>query len=316
MECVVWEKNGQFKVSLKEALEAASHDHSMVWIDFSPGDDGSMQVIHELGFDDLTVRRWADKDCRAHAENYEKYVYVLLHRLRYGTEKGVAPTGYHCYLGRNYLVTVHNGKRGLVHEAMSAASSERIFHMGPDMLFYYLSAELVECCFPILDEVAEKVGSLEEEMYSDPSKETPRRLYDMKRDLLDLRRFVAPMREAFGYLARKENQVIDADVLPFIWDLYDRAVRVSELVDLNREIVSGALEMYMTIVSNRMNEKITALTVVSTVFLPLTVIVGYYGMNFRHFPELKWPLGIGFVWVIMIGVSIAMVRLFRRHHWM
>lgn len=303
-------------VAPEEALRVIEKDLGTVWIDLEPSEETSLWVRTHFHFDELSVHSWEEADCRARAENHDDYVYSLLYRVGYSPDEGVVAGHYHCYLGRNYLVTVHRGPDGAVQEAMHSATPHRICTMGPDMLFYLLGNSLVDSSFPVLDTISDEVEGIEERMYDGPDGEIPRRLYELKRHLLDLRRHASPMREAFGFLARKENQVIDIDVLPYVWELYDRTVRISEMVDVNREIVSGALEMYMTIVSNRMNEKMTTLTIVSVIFLPLTVIVGYYGMNFRFFPELGWKLGLVFVWGLMIAVVLGMLWLFSRRKWM
>lgn len=317
MRNAIW-SCGELKTGMpfEEAMAAIREEKGIVWIDLDANETSSLWVRTNFDFSDTTVHSWEDVECRARAEDYGDYVYVLLHRLGYSEEAGVESTNYHCYLGKNYIVTAHSGGDGPVDEAMRLSSAETICRQGPDMLFYLLANELVESNFPILDSITEEVESIEEEMYTSADRDTPRKLYAIKRNLLILRRHTSPMREVFGYLARKENRVIDPDVLPYIWDLYDRTLRISELVDVNREIVSGALEMYMTIVSNRMNEKMTALTVVSVVFLPLTVIVGYYGMNFRHFPELGWKWGLPFIWALMIAVSAVMIWFFAKKKWL
>jgi magnesium transporter len=167
----------------------------------------------------------------------------------------------------------------------------------------------------VLDEIADLTETIEDRIFPKPDQSLLNEIFSLKRDLIAMRKAMVPMREVLGLISRRENPFVDLEALPFMSLLYDQLLRLQELCETQRDIIAGAQEIYLSALSNRMNEVMMTLTIVSTIMLPLTLIVGYYGMNFQHFPELGWRHGLVFLWVVMGGTVAGLLWYFKRKKW-
>lgn len=192
----------------------------------------------------------------------------------------------------------------------------RIRSHGSDYLVYALVDAIVDYYFHVLEEVGERLERLEDEVVVRPTISTLRAIHNMKRELIALRRSIWPMREVVNAMARDEASFASSGVKIFLRDLYDHTVHVIDSVETMRDIITGTLDIYLSSVSNRLNEVMKVLTVMSSIFIPLTFIVGVYGMNFHYMPELEWHWGYPAVWVAMLSISAALMMLFKRKRWM
>jgi magnesium transporter len=196
------------------------------------------------------------------------------------------------------------------------AGKGKIRGSGSDYLAYALVDAIVDYYFIVLEEIGERVERLEDEVVSSPTAHTLRTIHDVKRELIALRRFIWPMREVVNAMIREESALISKDVKIYLRDLYDHTVHVIDNVETMRDIVTGILDVYLSSVSNRLNQVMKVLTVMSSIFIPLSFIVGVYGMNFHHMPELEWRWGYPAVWLFMIALTGILLDLFRRNKWM
>ena len=192
----------------------------------------------------------------------------------------------------------------------------RIRKHGSDYLVYAIVDAIVDYYFHVLEEVGERLEKLEDEVVIRPSVQTLRAIHDMKRELIALRRSIWPMREVVNAMARDESSFVTSEVKIFLRDLYDHTVHVIDSVETMRDIITGTLDIYLSSVSNRLNEVMKVLTVMSSIFIPLTFIVGVYGMNFHYMPELEWHWGYPAVWVAMLVISATLLSIFKRKRWM
>ena len=188
----------------------------------------------------------------------------------------------------------------------------RIRKMGADYLMYTLLDALVDSYYDVLEKVGDMVEDLEDELMNSPEPDTLQVIHSMKRELVFLRRSVWPLREIIGSLERRESNLIDEKTTIFYRDVYDHTIQVIDTIEACRDIVSGMMDLFLSSVSNRMNEVMKKLTVIATIFIPLTFIAGVYGMNFEFMPELKWHWGYPAVWTGMIIVGIVMFLWFKR----
>jgi magnesium transporter len=164
--------------------------------------------------------------------------------------------------------------------------------------------------------MAERVESLEEELMTNPTPETLHTIHHLRRELIFLRKSVWPLRELIGGLERGESSLIDEKTTVFLRDVYDHTIQVIDTVETLRDMVSGMLDVYLSSVSNKMNEVMKVLTIIATIFIPMTFIAGIYGMNFESMPELKWHWGYPIVWVVIIAIAVIMLFYFRRKRWL
>jgi len=196
------------------------------------------------------------------------------------------------------------------------AGRGRIRGNGSDYLAYALVDAIVDYYFVVLEEIGERVERLEDEVVNSPTAHTLKAIHDVKRELIALRRSIWPMREVVNAMIRDESPLISKDVKIFLRDLYDHTVHVIDSVETMRDIITGTLDVYLSSVSNRLNQVMKVLTVMSSIFIPLTFIVGVYGMNFHYMPELEWSWGYPAVWLLMIALTGVLLVLFKRKKWM
>jgi magnesium transporter len=192
----------------------------------------------------------------------------------------------------------------------------RIRKLGPDYLAYALIDAVVDNYFFVLEKLGEKIDGLEEVLVSDPRRELLHEIHGLKREMIGLRKSVWPLREVISGLDRMETPLIKKTTGVFLRDVYDHTIQVIDTVESFREMLTSMVETYLSSLSNRMNEVMKVLTVISTIFIPITFLVGVYGMNFLHMPELKWRLGYAFVWVLIVATVVTMLNFFRRKKWL
>ena len=256
---------------------------------------------------------------RPKLEDFDEYVFVVLKMFRYGDQvDGMGIEQISLILGPSFVISfqeepgdVFDLVRGRIRE-----SKGRIRKMGADYLAYALLDALVDSYFVVLERVGEKVEFLEEELVSDPRPETLQAIHNLKRDMLFLRKSVWPLREVVGALVRGEPSLFGESITVYLRDVYDHSIQVIDTIETFRDMVSGMLDIYLSSVSNRMNEVMKVLTIIATIFIPLTFITGLYGMNFKHMPELAWRWGYPMVWAVMLTVVVLMLFYFRRKKWL
>ncbi|WP_104204107.1 magnesium/cobalt transporter CorA [Billgrantia saliphila] len=191
----------------------------------------------------------------------------------------------------------------------------------PDDLLYGLLDTAVDHAFPVLDSVGERLEEVETEILDCPTSTTLERLHGLKRELIMLRRYLWPTREVLNQLLRDHNDLFTPDTRMWMRDVYDHAVQVMDLVESYREMTASLLDVYLSSMSHRLNASMRTLTIIATIFMPLTFIAGVYGMNFSHptspfaMPELSWYWGYPMVWGVMILVALGMIWMFRRMKW-
>ncbi|MBU0549609.1 MAG: magnesium/cobalt transporter CorA [Candidatus Omnitrophica bacterium] len=192
----------------------------------------------------------------------------------------------------------------------------RIRKMGADYLAYALIDAIVDNYFIIMEKIGEKIEGMEEELVTEPTPKTLQTIHNLKRDAIFLRKSVWPLREVISGLQRTDSILIKKSTAIYLRDLYDHTIQVIDTVETVRDMVSGMLDIYLSSISNKMNEVMKVLTIIATIFIPLTFIAGVYGMNFKNMPELDWRWGYPLVWVLIISVALLMLSYFKRRKWL
>lgn len=188
--------------------------------------------------------------------------------------------------------------------------------MGPDYLMYSLLDVIVDHYFVVLDKVQDDIELLQDELVNKPTKDTLPKIQQLKHYLIILRKSIWPLREMISFLQRYESSLIDGGLRMYLRDVYDHTIQIVDSIETFRDIISGSLDIYLSSISNRMNEVMKVLTIIGTIFIPLTFIVGVYGMNFKYMPELSLPWTYPTLWVIMLLIALGMVRYFKKKKWM
>lgn len=297
---------------LKEETES-------VWVDLETPTEEENQILSAIfNFHPLAI-----EDCIAEShlpklDDFVDYLFLVLHGARRGDVSGTFKTvELNFFLGKRYLVTYHQQlSRSINRTKERCLKNSLAMSRGMDFLLYEILDGTVDNYFPILDDFDEVVNELEHEVIHNPSKETLNRIFSLKRDGMALRRVTGPQREILNRLSRDPFAVINKRTAIYFRDVYDHLVRISELAESYKDLTTGLLEAYLSVVSNRLNEIMKVLTVFTAVMMPLTVITGLYGMNFKYMPELDWPYGYHMTIGIMAAVIIVMLGFFRWKKWL
>ena len=284
---------------------------------------GQMQLIEKLGecyeLHSVVIEDILNTDQRPKMEDFETYVYIVLKMLFYDEKNKVIDSEQvSILLGSNFVISLQE-RPGDVFEPIRDRirnAKGRIRKMGSDYLAYSLIDAIVDNYFLILEKFGENIESLETQLINDPTPHTLKAIHDSKREMIFLRRSVWPLRELINGLLRNETKLVKKSTQIFLRDLYDHTIQVIDTIESLRDMTSGMLDIYLSSVSNRMNEVMKVLTIIATIFIPLTFISGIYGMNFRHMPELEWSWGYFAVLSGMAIIGILMLIYFKRKRWL
>jgi magnesium transporter len=275
---------------------------------------GEFFNLHLLVLEDITT-----PGQRAKVEEYDRYVYVVLPMLSWNEERRhVVEEQLSLVLGPNYVLTFQERYGDIFAEVRERIRTDgsRLRQRGADYLAYALMDAAVDHYYQVLEAVGERTEALEERVLLDPDEETMKELHHLKRELLVVRRAIWPLREMLSSLQRSENGLMTERTRVFLRDVYDNAVQVLDSVESLRDVVSGLVDLYLSTVSFRTNEVMKVLTVMASIFIPLTFLAGIYGMNFQHMPELTHPWAYPALLGIMGVVALGMLWFFRRKGWL
>lgn len=295
--------------------ELVKNPEYVLWLDL---DNNNLHLKNELEtlkiLHPISIARIFTEQPRAFLDEYDEYLHLLLQEISYNQANKVILNNCHCFIGSNYLITCHQKPLTAIDSIKKEDPPSRFFSQGSDLLFYYIAGPIINSGYEVLDSIADLTEDLEDRLFPTPDHKMLNEIFNLKRDLISIRKSFAAMREVFSRISRRENPFVDLEALPFMSLLYDQIIRLHEISDTQREIIAEALEIYLSSLSVRMNEIMKTLTIVSTVILPLTLLVGYYGMNFK-LPELEWKFGIYFFWLLMSAVIVVMIWYFRKKKW-
>lgn len=281
------------------------------------------ELIEKLGkiygINNLVLEDVANTNSRPKIDDFKDYLFVVVKMLTYDKEKhNLNIEQVSLILGKNYVISLQENEGDLFDNirARLRDPGSRSRKLGPDYLLYSLMDKIVDEYFLIIESMGEELESLEDEVAGDPSREFLHRYNDMKQNSIYLRKSVWPLREVINYLVRGgEVTLVKPEVMPYFRDLYDHTVQVIDTIETYRDLFSDIMDVYLSTLSLRMNEVMKVLTIISTIFIPLTFIVGVYGMNFKYMPELDSKYGYYIIWAIMIVTALAMISYFRKKKW-
>ena len=299
-----------------EWLDPASG--AMLWVDLmAPGEAERRLLSDVFGFHPLSVEDAVSALQFPKIETYPGYLYVVLHGIDAKPQDTQFATGdVDFFLGRNYLVTVHDGDSRSINAIREMCNHhEHILKEGPVALMHRIVDRMIDNYRPVFEEIEARIGRLEEQAFAGHERLSGR-VMKLKRDVSAMRRVLVPQRDAIGRLARREFSVISDEMTYRFRDVYDHVVRLTEEAILFQDRVTGIFEVNLSTVSFRLNQVMKVLTVMSTIFLPLTVLTGMWGMNIP-LPHLPGGEGVQFWWVvgIMVALIAAMLVFFRRNKW-
>jgi magnesium transporter len=296
----------------------------MTWVNVDGlGDTVTLQKIAEtFGVHKLAMEDVVHVHQRAKVEEYEERLFIVI-RMPYLTDDGVRTEQLSIFLGPGFVLTFQEKEGDCLDPVRERVrkSKGRIRHAGSDYLAYAILDAVVDSWFPILEDYGETLQDLENEILDNPASEIVGEIHLVKRDLLEIRRIIWPMRETVNVLFKDEG-LIQRETHIYLRDCYDHVIQIIDIVESYRDMASGLMELYLSSVSNNMNQVMKVLTIIATIFIPLTFIAGIYGMNFNpeasvlNMPELNWKYGYVAVWLLMLGIGGVMVFFFKRRGWL
>jgi magnesium transporter len=293
---------------------------SITWINVCGIDDShKIETLgRHFGLHPLLLEDIITTGQRSKLDNYKDTLFIVVQMLTYNEDKQEAEDEQvSLVLGRNFLISFLESKKDVfapIRERLRQPKS-KLRQRGPDYLCYTLIDCLVDNYFLILEKVDEKLERLEDDLFHDPNQDTLKKIHHAKREIAMLRKSVWPMREVISNFRRIESPLIHDHTKLYLQDVYDHTIQAIDTIESFRDITAGTLDIYLSNLSQRMNEVMKVLTVVATIFVPLTFIASFYGMNFDYIPELHWKWGYPFVVGLMVAVFIAMLYYFRRKRW-
>jgi magnesium transporter len=267
--------------------------------------------LHSLLIDDVL------DDQRPKAEEFDDYLFFTMKMLHRIDGTGIYYEQISFVLGKNFLVSFQEKEGDLFDGFRERIRLDlgRVRKRQADYLLYRLIDIIVENYYNVLDKVGDLVEDIEETVYETPTNQTFHRIQKLKKELIFLRKALYPLRDALGKVIKDESEFVYEENLRFYSDVYDHVVHLIDSVDTYRDLAAGLMDAHINAMNTRMNEVMRVLTVISTIFMPLTFIVGVYGMNFHHMPELSWHWGYYGVWGVMAALVIVMLSFFRYKKW-
>ena len=292
---------------------------TVTWINVDGLQDTAIteQLGSHFGLHPLVLEDIVNTEQRPKVEDFETYIYVVL-KMLYRDPKGeIEAEQVSLILGNNFVLSFQEGGGDAFESIRERLRKNKgmLRKLGADYLLYALIDAIVDNYFGVLESFGEVTDDLEENVLTSPTTETLSTIKTLKGELLFLRRSIWPMREVVSALRNSESILIKANTRVYFQDVYDHVIQVMDGVDNSREILSDLLDIYLSSVSNRLNEVIKVLTIIATIFIPLTFIAGVYGMNFDNMPELHWRSGYFIVLGLMATVVAILLSYFRRKRW-
>jgi len=304
------------EVTAAEGVALLKEPSGHVWFDVTAENEPDFAWLEQtFHFHPLTIDDCRQHDARAKISDYDGYIFITLHTPVVANGE-TSSDEIHIFLSERYFVTVHDTPNNVIEMlAVIQAKNFQLSEWGTSFLFYRLGDLAVDAYFPVLDEVADRVDTLEDEIVSITTRSQLTGIFVLKRDLVFLRKTLGPMREVFNALLIRRYAVVDERALVYLRDVYDHVVRFYDIIDTYRDLASSALDTYLSSVSNNLNDVMKRLTIITTIFMPLTFVTGFFGMNFQHLPfdsDIIFWLAMS----AMIGSAAAMLIFYRHNDWL
>ncbi|MDQ3010772.1 MAG: magnesium/cobalt transporter CorA [Acidobacteriota bacterium] len=290
----------------------------VVWVDVSnPESKDFDDLAREFGFHPLAIEDCKKGHQRPKIDEYQGYYFMVLYEAEMGSEGDLELRELNIFLGPNYLVTVHSKP------IRAIATAERLWREWTDLaerrtglVTYLLVDAIVDDYLPLLDSISDKLEELEEQIFEDFNPGSLQEIFNIKKQLLFLRRAVVPLRDVFNTLQRREQPIFSRETMFYFQDVYDHLVRVADMIDTLRDLIASAMDAYLSISGNRMNIVMKRLTSISAILMSVTLIAGIYGMNFQFMPELGWRYGYAGALTSILVIGLALYFYFRKINWL
>jgi magnesium transporter len=289
----------------------------LIWVDISNPSVNDLEVLRKrFKLHKLTIEDCFKEKSRIKAEEFMTYDFLVLRGIKH-VKKRLKVYDLNFIIGKNYIISVHKGPVESFEKLKEKTEKlNDLVKKGPDFLLHNLIDTEVDNIFPVIEKIDEKVDKIEDKLFKVYDPGNINKLFTLKRQILAIRRHMSGQRDIVGMLAKRNFPFISAKAEAYFRDIYDHMIRINEMIENTREVLSNALEINLTITSNRLNEIMKVLTVIATIMMPLTLITGIYGMNFKNMPELFWDYGYFFTLGLMIVIGLVMLFYFYKKGWL
>ncbi|RKS53179.1 magnesium transporter [Gillisia mitskevichiae] len=275
---------------------------------------GKFYKLHPLIIEDIV-----NTNQRPKIDEYQDYLFIVAKMLYHKKDGILEHEHISIVIGKDYVLTFQEADGDVFDAIRERLTNEkgRLRNNGPDYLVFAILDSIIDNYFVVIEEISDKIETLEEQLFTaQPNDDITFEIQELKRTVLRIRRAVFPLREVIGRLEKIDSTLIQEKTINYIRDLYDHIIQVSENIEIYREMTWGLMDMYMTTISNKMNEVMKVLTIMASIFIPLTFMAGIYGMNFEYMPELQWKYSYFVLWGLMILVFLGMIIYFKRKKWL
>ena len=288
----------------------------LIWIDISnPKTEDFEAIKKRFKIHQLTIEDCLKRSNRIKAEEFLNYDFFVLKGMELIKSK-LRIYELDFIIGKNYIITVHKKPIPRFEKLKERKNKlQDLVKKGPDFLLHYLIDIEVDSIFPIMEKIDEDVDRIEDTLFEKHDPRTVNKLFKLKREILLIRRTMSGQRDIIGMLAKRNFPFISKQAEAYFRDVYDHMIRINEMAENTREVLSNVMEINLTVTSNRLNEIMKVLTVIATIMMPLTLITGIYGMNFRNMPELYWGNGYFITLGIMAFIGLSMLAYFYKKEW-
>jgi magnesium transporter len=305
-------------IPINEFQQALAVENSLLWVDMEGLEDDDIEVLMDIfGLHPLTVEDCIMVNARPKVENFGSYLFLVTQGVKFNSgEERIEPFEVDFCLGKNYLITVHTDPVDAITLNLERFDKDSpIISRGSDFLMYSILESLSDSYYPVVDTFDKRVDDMEAELFEDPSNKTFRQIYRLKNDTMLLRRTIGPQADAISILTRGDFPLIKPANYVYFRNVYDHLVRINDIVGTSRDIITGALEAYVSIVSNRLNEVMKVLTLIATIMMPFMIIPGIYGMNLKFLPFAHSEHGLWIILILTAFISAIMVYYLKRKRW-
>ena len=301
----------------RDAERLVAQKRGLYWVDLIAPTEAELNRLQKtFEFHPLSIEDSSHFNQRSKVDAYDGYLFITLYAHRFDKEKQeILADELHVFLGSNYMVTVHQAPLPALSRARERYEREtEAYKKGPDFFLYLIGDELVDSYFPLLDGLEGEIDDLEERVGTDPGSPVMRSIFSLKQELIHLRKATGPQREVFNALSTRHYDLIDRRLSVYFQDVYDHIVRIYEMIETHRELLGNALDAYYSATSTRLNEVMKRLTLITTIFMPLSVLTGLGGVNFKHMP-FESPVAFGALLLSIVAVPVAMWLWFKSRKW-
>ncbi len=302
----------------EELLKVRDSPNEMFWLDIEAPTEDDVKLMSEvLKFHPLAVEDCVHKQARPKIEDYSGYIFIVFHGINFNPGEYLLDTiDVDFFIGLNFIVTVH--EKPLQSIAVTKARLEKnpnLLEAGPDRVLYRILDELVDRYISVIDDMSEMLTKIEDSIFENFSKEALSQIFSTKKEVLSLRRLSGPQMEILKTLTYKESPYIKSSTQMYLRDVYDHMLRIVDMLDNQRDLLSGALDSYLSQVSNRTNDVMKVLSIVATIMLPMSVLTGLYGTNFVKLPGATNPMAFWVLVFIMVTLAGGLFSYFKKKKW-